>query len=77
MQKPVRHVNHLWRKAPLAPLQFPTAGFDAVSKDYILKEEQFGEFKTGKYYPVNINKIFNSKYQIVGKVLSALPPQCG
>jgi serine/threonine-protein kinase SRPK3 len=68
MQNLLRHAKHLWRKAPLAPLQFPTAGFEVVSENYILEEEQFEEFKTGRYYPVNIGDIFNSKYQVLGKL---------
>jgi hypothetical protein len=36
--------------------------------NYIVEEEQFEELKMGRYYPVNIGDIFNSKYQVVGKL---------
>jgi len=68
MQNLIRNAKHLWRKAPLAPLQFPTTGFEILDEKHILEEEQFEEFKTGRYYPVNIGDIFNLKYQVVGKL---------
>lgn len=34
----------------------------------MLEEEHFEEFKAGRYYPVNIGDVFNSKYQVVGKL---------
>jgi serine/threonine-protein kinase SRPK3 len=68
MQSLLRQAKHLWRKPPLLPLQFPTAGFEVVSENCILEEEQFEEFRTGRYYPVNIGDVFHSKYQVVGKL---------
>ena len=57
----------LFRK-PMEPLRFPTAGYEVVSEDVLLEEEQLDHFKTGTYYPVNIGDIFASKYQVVGKL---------
>jgi len=64
----LRYAKNLLRKSPLTPLGFPTTGFDVISDDNILEEEQFEEFKSGIYYPVNIGDVFASKYQVVGKL---------
>lgn len=56
------------RRAPLTPLQFPTTGFAVIKDPFILEEEQFDEFKTGQYYPVNIGDVYASKYQVLGKM---------
>ncbi|KND89186.1 Serine/threonine-protein kinase SRPK [Tolypocladium ophioglossoides CBS 100239] len=59
----------LLRRAPLAPLKFPTAGFDVIPATELLEEERFDEFQTGTYYPVNIGDVVASnKYQVLGKL---------
>ncbi|KAK3292975.1 kinase domain-containing protein [Chaetomium fimeti] len=59
----------LIRRAPLAPLRFPTAGFETVPTSRLLEEERLDEFKAGNYYPVNIGDLFASnKYQVIGKL---------
>jgi hypothetical protein len=59
----------LMRRVPLTPLQFPTAGFEAIPATHLLQEETLDEFKTGNYYPVNIGDLFAAdKYQVVGKL---------
>jgi len=55
-------------RQPSLPLAFPTAGFKVVPDSVILEEEQFSEFKSGQYFPVNIGDVYNSKYQILGKL---------
>jgi hypothetical protein len=64
----LRWVRALTRRAPLAPLQFPTSGFDIIPQHVVVEEEQFDEFKAGLYYPVNIGDVYASKYQILGKL---------
>lgn len=56
------------RRAPSPPLRFPTTGFDIISDTQPLEEEQFEGFIKGLYYPVNIGDVFESKYQVVGKL---------
>ena len=59
----------LLRRAPQAPLRFPTTGFEAIPVAQLLEEEMFDEFKAGDYYPVNIGELLASdKYQVVGKL---------
>ncbi|KAK4146125.1 kinase domain-containing protein [Dichotomopilus funicola] len=59
----------LLRRAPQAPLRFPTTGFEVIPVTQRLEEEMFDEFRAGDFYPVNIGDIFTShKYQVVGKL---------
>jgi serine/threonine-protein kinase SRPK3 len=58
----------LFRDPPWPPLRFPPTGFEVVGENVILEEEQLEESKRGLYYPVNIGEVFDSKYQIVGKL---------
>ncbi|AEO68037.1 uncharacterized protein THITE_2050733 [Thermothielavioides terrestris NRRL 8126] len=55
-------------RPPLRPLRFPSAGFELVPTDHILEEEQFDEFKAGQYFPVRIGDVYDSKYQVLGKL---------
>ncbi|KAF9480296.1 CMGC protein kinase [Pholiota conissans] len=55
-------------RTPSPPLKFPTTGFPVVDDPEILEEERFDEFLTGQYYPVNIGDVYNSKYQVLGKL---------
>ncbi|MBE3045614.1 hypothetical protein IMZ48_24315 [Candidatus Bathyarchaeota archaeon] len=54
--------------APASLLRFPTAGFQTMSDSVIIEEEQVGEFKAGRYYPVNIGDVYHGKVQVVGKL---------
>ena len=56
------------RRTPSQPLRFPSTGFQTIPASYILEEECFNAFKQGHYYPVNIGDIFNSTYQVIGKL---------
>lgn len=56
------------QRAPSPPIRFPNTGFKTIHASEVLEEEQFPDFNTGQYYPVNIGEIFNSKYQVVGKL---------
>lgn len=58
----------LTRRSPLAPLRFPTTGFDTIPRQLIVEEERFDKFHTGHYYPVNIGDVYASKYQVLGKL---------
>ena len=61
-------VKNLFRRAPLTPLVFPKTGFPIIPDSAVLEEEQFEEFKTGQYYPTKIGDVYDSKYQVLGKL---------
>lgn len=65
----LRWARGFLRRVPSVPLRFPTSGFEVIPATELLEEEQYEEFKTGNYYPVNIGDIFAfDKYQVVGKL---------
>ncbi|KAF2671770.1 CMGC protein kinase [Microthyrium microscopicum] len=68
MQTLFKYARSLVQKRPLTPLQFPATGFQLINDHEIIEEEQFEEFKAGRYYPVNIGDIFHTRYQVVGKL---------
>lgn len=51
-----------------SPTRFPTSGFELVSSSEVLEEEMFSDYSTGRYYPVNIGEVLESRYQVVGKL---------
>lgn len=55
-------------KTPSPPRRFPSNGFKTINASEVLEEEQFEDFKAGRYYPVKIGEIFSSKYQVIGKL---------
>ncbi|KAK2811370.1 hypothetical protein FQN50_002247 [Emmonsiellopsis sp. PD_5] len=63
----LRWARSSFRRVPSPPMCFPASGFEIVTAPK-LEEERFDEFKKGQYYPVNIGDVFDSKYQIIGKL---------
>ena len=61
-------VRDAFRRAPLSPLRFPSAGFPLVRDSILLEEEHLNEFKAGQYYPANIGDVYDGKYQVLGKL---------
>ena len=51
-----------------SPLRFPTTGFSVFDHSHVVEEEQFEEFKQGRFYPVSIGDVLNQKFQVVGKL---------
>ncbi|KAK2744662.1 hypothetical protein FQN55_006580 [Onygenales sp. PD_40] len=67
MASPLRSAGTSFRRTPSPPLRFPASGFETVAEPKF-EEERFEKFKDGQYYPVNIGDVFDSKYQIIGKL---------
>jgi len=55
-------------KTPSLPLEFPAAGFQLIPEARVLEEEGLEAFRTGNYYPVTVGDIYDSKYQVLGKL---------
>ncbi|KKZ58530.1 hypothetical protein EMCG_05518 [[Emmonsia] crescens] len=53
---------------PLAPRSFPTSGFEVIDHSGPMEEEKLSGYKSELYYPAYIGQVFNSRYQIVGKL---------
>ena len=52
---------------PAKPLTFRDVNFETVPASEILEEEAHDASK-GRYYPVRIGEVLNTKYQVVGKL---------
>ncbi|KAM3498144.1 hypothetical protein MY10362_008522 [Beauveria mimosiformis] len=64
-----RWAKGVFRRAPLAPIQFPTTGFEVIPANVLLEEEQYDDFGTGNYCPVRIGDLYDDDtYQILGKL---------
>jgi serine/threonine-protein kinase SRPK3 len=50
------------------PRQPPTTGFEVLDNTYLLEEESFSWYDPEAFYPVQIGEIFQSKYQVLGKL---------
>ena len=56
-------------EAPPSPLQEPpTSSFKLVDNKYEIDEETLPWYKPEDFYPVRIGEVFQSKYQVVGKL---------
>ncbi|KAL5336603.1 kinase-like domain-containing protein [Aspergillus crustosus] len=53
----------------LNPRVFPTSGFEVLDPALPLEEETLPEYVAERYYPVSIGEVFNSRYQVVTKLL--------
>lgn len=53
---------------PHRPLRFPNKGFPVVRDSRVLEEQRYDEFEAGQFYPVKIGDVYDSKYQVVGKL---------
>ncbi|KAI0269902.1 kinase-like domain-containing protein [Gloeopeniophorella convolvens] len=54
-------------RAPSPPHQVATSGFDIIADDKI-EEENWEWYEPGLFYPVRIGEVFQSRYQVVGKL---------
>ncbi|ATY59635.1 CDK4/6, putative [Cordyceps militaris] len=50
------------------PRKFPGHGFKVISNIEKLEEENWEWYKPGLFYPVCIGQVFNSQYQVLGKL---------
>ena len=55
-------------QGPLTPRQFPTTGFQVLDRSQPIEEETWEWYAPETFYPVRIGQVFNSRYQVVGKL---------
>lgn len=53
---------------PSPPRQPPTSGFEVLDDAYLLEEETFSWYSPDDFYHVRIGEVFQSKYQVLGKL---------
>ena len=55
------------KKAPSRPLYFHDANFETIPASRKI-EEEIHDALMGRYYPLRIGEVLNTKYQVVGKL---------
>lgn len=63
-----RFSRHFVRTILAQPKVFPTVGFETVSADEPIEEEELPNYKAERYYPVLIGQVLQDRYQITGKL---------
>ena len=56
------------RRKALHPLGFSTLSLKSISLQRAIEEETLPFYEHEQYYPVRINEVLNSQYQVVGKL---------
>ncbi|KAI0926430.1 hypothetical protein AcW1_008610 [Taiwanofungus camphoratus] len=62
----LRAARRLVRKP--SPRLFPTSGFDVIDNSRLVEEETWEWYRPDEFYPVQVGEVFQSKYQVVGKL---------
>jgi len=44
------------------------SGFEVLGSEYLIEEETFSWYNPDEFYPVQNGEIFQSKYQVLGKL---------
>jgi hypothetical protein len=55
-------------RAHSPPREPHTTGFEVLDNSYLLEEETLPWYEPEVFYPVQISEIFQSKYQVIGKL---------
>lgn len=63
-----RLLRNLFTRSASPRREFPNSGFKVISDIGKLEEENWAWFKKGLFYPVCIGEIFQSRYQVLGKL---------
>ena len=63
-----RWVRNVFTRSTSSPRKFPNSGFKVVSDVEKLEEENWDWYKPGLFYPVRISEVFQSRYQVLGKL---------
>ena len=63
-----RWVRNAFARSPSPPRKFPNSGFKVISDVEKLEEENWEWYRPGLFYPVRIGEVFQSRYQVLGKL---------
>ncbi|MCJ1462040.1 hypothetical protein MMC07_000640 [Pseudocyphellaria aurata] len=63
-----RWVRNAFRRSASPLRKFPNSGFQLLNDVEKLEEERWGWLKPGSFYPVRIGEVFQSRYQVLGKL---------
>ncbi|KAG8796661.1 hypothetical protein FRC17_007970, partial [Serendipita sp. 399] len=60
--------RRIFKRPPSLPIRLPTTGFQTIDTTQLIEEERFSWYSPKVYYPVQLGNVFNSRYQVVGKL---------
>ena len=63
-----RWVRNVFTRSASSPRKFPNNGFKVVNDVEKLEEENWDWYKPGLFYPVRVSEVFQSRYQVLGKL---------
>ena len=63
-----RWVRNFIARSPSPPRKFSSHGFKVISDVEKLEEENWDWYKPDLFYPVRIGEVFESRYQVLGKL---------
>ncbi|MCJ1466514.1 hypothetical protein MMC07_005133 [Pseudocyphellaria aurata] len=64
----MRWGRRLVQRPPSPPKQLKSSHFHSISASQLIEEETLLYYKAENFYPVRIGEIFNSEYQVLGKL---------
>lgn len=64
----LKRISQWCRRPPLSPLVFSNTNFEKLPASRRVEEETIPDFLAARYYPVRIGEVFESRYQVVGKL---------
>lgn len=56
------------KRSPSPRRELPSSGFDILDATEKFEEEEFAWYSPSQYYPVRLGEVFNSRYQVLGKL---------
>ena len=63
-----RALKNVFLRTPSPPRKYPSSGFKVINTIDKLEEENWEWYKPGLFYPVCIGEVFQTRYQVVGKL---------
>ena len=63
-----RWVRNIFARSASPPRIFSSTGFKVISDVEKLEEENWDWYKPDLFYPVQIGEVFQSRYQVLGKL---------
>ena len=63
-----RWLRSVFAHSALTPRKFVNNGFKVINDAEKLEEENWDWYKPGLFYPVRIGEVFQSRYQVLGKL---------
>jgi len=60
--------RQILKRSPSPRRELPSSGFDVLDATEKFEEEEYAWYSALQYYPVRLGEVFNSRYQVLGKL---------